>query len=437
MLGIPRATILAGCLVLAACNSANQGSIFRTFSIANDSVSIDANQRAILGSTVVGLDGTPRTIYCAEPSPDAFSSISSSIGGSIAGRIAGEGDVAVRLAQALATTASDALSTRNATIQLLRDGLYRACEAHAAGALSDIEYVGVVGQYQNMMLALLSIELLTTINQPRRPAVIVGGSADSGAGVEPDHSAASAAAGGNAPAQEEDQANAPGGVEASEQGEVAANEPASAEAVGGAMPGTQANLSFTPLSDASIKVIAETARILVQGVLNAGSEKALEPRIVQCLRLAQKDNFAGPPARLCEQILANALKSEVNATTTAIAPLIGRTRNLTNQLLFIGQEHMGMLPEDQPVFFTFEVTTTGSYVITANATLSSGVDPFLLLTDGDGSDLASDDDSGGELNAKIEETLAAGQYEIAVVDLQGNGGQFRLLITLNEPETND
>ena len=44
---ISRLALLSSCLILAACGSANQGSIFRTFSLGKgDSVSIDANQRA-------------------------------------------------------------------------------------------------------------------------------------------------------------------------------------------------------------------------------------------------------------------------------------------------------------------------------------------------------------------------------------------------------
>lgn len=67
----------------------------------------------------------------------------------------------------LIATASDTLNARTDAIQLLRDGLYRACEAHAAGALDAIQYSKTLRHYQDMTLALLSIELLTRINHPK------------------------------------------------------------------------------------------------------------------------------------------------------------------------------------------------------------------------------------------------------------------------------
>ena len=156
-------------VLLAACSSANRTSIFRTFSVDEAvSVSIDAHQRAIISSKKIDARGS-RIIYCAEPSPDAFSSITSSLGLKV-GKLDLSDEASASLTEALSATASNALSARTATIQLLRDGLYRACEAHAAGELRGVEYVGTLRQYQDMILALLSIELLTKINQVEQPS---------------------------------------------------------------------------------------------------------------------------------------------------------------------------------------------------------------------------------------------------------------------------
>ena len=160
--------IISTMILLVSCNSANRTSIFRTFSVDDaKSVTIDAYQRAIISSTKIdGGDGSVHVVYCAEPSPDAFSSFTSSVGFNIM-KSDLSNETSVKFIQELIATASDALSTRTAAIQLLRDGLYRACEAHAAGALDAIQYARMLRHYQDMTLALLSIELLTKINHPR------------------------------------------------------------------------------------------------------------------------------------------------------------------------------------------------------------------------------------------------------------------------------
>ena len=134
------------CMIISACESDRPGTSFRTLS-ANDgqSISIDAHQRAIITTEVLDERGHRRVISCAEPSPDAFASINSSLDFSIAAQLENKGSISTKSLETLTTAASDALNARNATIQLLRDGLYRACEAYATGALSQNEYVGIVG----------------------------------------------------------------------------------------------------------------------------------------------------------------------------------------------------------------------------------------------------------------------------------------------------
>ena len=77
---------------------------------------------------------------CAEPSPDALSAISSVFSGSgsfsIFGKAEGSGGVAAALKEA-----AEELGSRNATIQLLRDGLYRQCEAYLNGMIDRKTYL--------------------------------------------------------------------------------------------------------------------------------------------------------------------------------------------------------------------------------------------------------------------------------------------------------
>jgi hypothetical protein len=44
------------------------------------------------------------------------------------------------------------LTNRLATIQLLRDALYRACEAYANGALSNAAYAVILSRYDDLLI---------------------------------------------------------------------------------------------------------------------------------------------------------------------------------------------------------------------------------------------------------------------------------------------
>ena len=121
---------LAAAGFLAAC-TANDTAVFRTFDIDSGddrSIVIDAKQRTIISAR--RYDGEEREIqkFCAEPSPDALSAISSSFATALSVGLTGAGEGAGSLGTALSEAASE-IGKRNATIQILRDGFYRMCEA--------------------------------------------------------------------------------------------------------------------------------------------------------------------------------------------------------------------------------------------------------------------------------------------------------------------
>lgn len=178
-------------LALAGC--ANLNSIHQTANLPDGrSHLIDAKQRAIMvwtlskPHTVTTLNDTgrpgdirtrmqiedrySRIIACAEPSPDAFSVLATS------GEFSITGQTGAAAAGSLASTESGAsLVRRTTTIQALRDAYFRLCEAHANGAIDDIDLM--VGQRHNqtMLLGMLAIEQLT--GAMAAPAVAIGGSA--------------------------------------------------------------------------------------------------------------------------------------------------------------------------------------------------------------------------------------------------------------------
>ncbi len=161
---------------LSAC-SANYGSIFRTFDTNNgQSIAFDANQRAVIAFRTID----NRVAFCAEPSPDAMGALSTSISAALKLIVQDPNNqVAGQLANSLATQTSEAISRRTATIQMMRDGLYRACEAHAGSALTIEEYAAQIQRYQNVILALATMEMLVDATRPPRIAGTVGGGATS------------------------------------------------------------------------------------------------------------------------------------------------------------------------------------------------------------------------------------------------------------------
>ncbi len=161
---LPRSVALLSFLLLtSACGNANWQSIHRTFQLtpndAPQSVLIDAKQRAIISTTITRY-GQTYLYVCAEPSPDALAVISSSL--SQAGQLSIEKNPRISEAFAFAVQESAAQLNRGRTIQLLRDGLFRACEASLNGALEGGEYGQIANKYADATVTLLAIEQITS-----------------------------------------------------------------------------------------------------------------------------------------------------------------------------------------------------------------------------------------------------------------------------------
>lgn len=145
-------------------------------------LSIDAKQRIVLFSKPADSDGY--AISCAEPSPDALSALSSGVGFG-----AQYAKVLANLAVSQSESAAS-IGLRTQSIQLLRDGMYRLCEAFAARAIDGAEFNRQQRRYQNLMLSLLAIEQLTGAVVPRQVGLgegsafaSVGDKADEAAGA--------------------------------------------------------------------------------------------------------------------------------------------------------------------------------------------------------------------------------------------------------------
>lgn len=103
---------------------------------------------------------SPLQIVCAEPSPDTAKAVEKGIELMLKATepttgIQGGVGVGYGSAESIAQ-----LTQRMATIQLLRDGLYRACEAYANGAISKVEYSVLLSRFDDTMITMLLAELI-------------------------------------------------------------------------------------------------------------------------------------------------------------------------------------------------------------------------------------------------------------------------------------
>lgn len=115
------------------------------------------DQRKPIGSQIVQ---SSKRVVCAEPSPDALAAIAASTGVSFSD-----------LTRAFSATnsvseAAGNIGLRTQTIQTMRDGYYRVCEAYMNG-LDQEQYAMMLRRFQTNTIALLAIEQLTgTVTGP-------------------------------------------------------------------------------------------------------------------------------------------------------------------------------------------------------------------------------------------------------------------------------
>ncbi len=162
--------IMGGCANLNAVH--NVTGLDDNFFHKNKMVAMDAKQRVVISSAE---GGTLR--YCAEPSPDAFSVFSASLDASAKYK----DSVSAGLKQAMAESGTS-LTARTQSIQLMRDAMYRLCEARMNGAISDADYVDMQSRYQKSMTVLMAIESLTGAVFPP-PAILNSQAAQGGADI--------------------------------------------------------------------------------------------------------------------------------------------------------------------------------------------------------------------------------------------------------------
>ncbi|WP_288253343.1 hypothetical protein [uncultured Hydrogenophaga sp.] len=162
----------------------------RAIDLQKQSYAVDIKQRVVVSKEK---DGGVKVV-CAEPSPDALTTLSASAGADLLATLNTAGNKSLegatederRDARAQANLAA-ALSEQGAfvglrtqSIQLLRDAMYRLCEGYASGAIGASDFAAMQKRYQNTMLGLLAIEQLTRPVVAAQVALVSNASAASG-----------------------------------------------------------------------------------------------------------------------------------------------------------------------------------------------------------------------------------------------------------------
>ena len=149
--------IACGAVLLLAggCATEPRG-IFERFDVDNkfESVTTGARRRVIVvrKPKIESRPGlvAPYSIVCAEPSPDVATAISTSFGTGFSLLGQGSETISGQTVEGLAQ-----LVERTASIQLMRDQMYRACEAYANGAITGTSYSLLMNQINATMITLL------------------------------------------------------------------------------------------------------------------------------------------------------------------------------------------------------------------------------------------------------------------------------------------
>lgn len=172
-----RASIVAAACALQGCAGLTHFNDVSTVRTADGGKSqlllMDAKQRVVFPTTHRVRDANGKVVeifraFCAEPSPDALSALAAQFGASVS--IETKADVSAN--GGFAESAAN-IGLRTASIQTLRDSMYRQCEAFANGGMSRLSLETLQRRFQSTMVALLAIEQLT--GAVRAPSVVLNG----------------------------------------------------------------------------------------------------------------------------------------------------------------------------------------------------------------------------------------------------------------------
>jgi hypothetical protein len=159
-------TITALVALLSAGAGGCTGTIYKQSTLGDlETLSVDARQRLSFVGLYTDEDGYTRRALCTEPSPDAAVARAASFAAALSNPILAPGatTAAGNAAAGVAGSSSEAiasLSARTQTIQLLRDGYFRACEGLLNGVIDKWDYKAILSNIDATMVALAAVDAL-------------------------------------------------------------------------------------------------------------------------------------------------------------------------------------------------------------------------------------------------------------------------------------
>ncbi|MFQ5684303.1 MAG: hypothetical protein ACE5HC_13665 [Candidatus Binatia bacterium] len=174
---IKSVVLTSSILALTAC--AQNGTVYKTIELPGGKVLVTSPEVRVVTQVRTGRTN-PKYITCAEPSPDVAKVVADafSLSGSLKANL--PSNITPEIAGAISRAHAEQiaqLTERLATIQLLRDGLYRACEAYANGAISPRAYAVMISRYDDTMITMLLGEFVA--GAFGRPLAVIGTEAKS------------------------------------------------------------------------------------------------------------------------------------------------------------------------------------------------------------------------------------------------------------------
>lgn len=153
-----KAAAFGGLAVLVALAAGCSSTIHTKSNIADvDTLSVDAKQRLVLVANRSAGDG--ERVTCTEPMPDAIVARAAVLSGSgtfnLVGGNSGGGGASGGSAESAAS-----IGFRNETVQMLRDGYYRLCEAYLNGALTTEQYQHMILNADTFMVVISALQTL-------------------------------------------------------------------------------------------------------------------------------------------------------------------------------------------------------------------------------------------------------------------------------------
>ena len=153
--------VLTICFLVGGCSLGETGGV-KPLPAVSSSYTTTADWRMVLQKPLPTRDNPNQIITCAEPSPDVAKIAAQTASGDFGASAKGMAKVQPEVALSFALARSESLAQlgkRLATVQLLRDALYRACEAYSNNAISSATYAMIVSRYDDVMVTLLLGEL--------------------------------------------------------------------------------------------------------------------------------------------------------------------------------------------------------------------------------------------------------------------------------------